>query len=102
MIDIRNLWRDGEQNEDTVITTLVAGQHNVQGDTHPVGGGSTGIHPGGPLQLRVAGLLRPAQRGGAGQQPVGGPFGFEHPFIRGLASIQAGQPEHLRCLVKSA
>ena len=52
---------------------------------------------------------------------LAGPYGFEHPFIRGLAKmrlrcsmaltvmlamalgrIQAGQPEHLRCLVKSA
>ena len=52
---------------------------------------------------------------------LAGPFGFEHPFIRGLAKmrlrctmalsimlamalgrIQAGQPEHLRSLLKSA
>ena len=37
---------------------------------------------------RVAGLLEPAQRGGAGQQPAAGGFGFERPGIRGLAKMR--------------
>ena len=62
-----------------------------------------------------------AQRRGAGQQPVGGAFGFERPGIRGLAKMhlritmaltimlalalgrmRAGQSEHLRSLLRPA
>ena len=39
--------------------------------THPAGRGPAGVHAGGTFQLPVAGLLRPAPRCGAGQQPVG-------------------------------
>ena len=47
-----------------------------------------GVHPAGALQLPVAGLLRPAQRGGAGQQPVGRRVGSERPGIRGLTRVR--------------
>ena len=36
----------------------------------------------------MAGLLRPAQRGGAGQPRLAGGFGFERPGIRGLAKMR--------------
>ena len=55
---------------------------------HPAGRGSTRVHAGGAVQLPVAGLLQPAQRGGADQQPLAGGSGFERPGIRGLAKMR--------------
>ena len=63
-----------------------------QGAADPAVRRSAGVHLGGAIQLRLEGLLRPAQRPGAGQQPVlADPFGFERPFIRGLKKMR------LRC-----
>ena len=169
IIDIRNLWKDGETSK------LVAGQQNViytfNGEVSCMC-----LQSGTVRRMDYAGFERdrntlkyrcPVLAGGdcasQGKCPVGkairiplandrrvftpvarssyvwqdyydqrsavervnsrlaGPFGFQHPFIRGLAKmrlrmtmaltimlamalgrIQAGQPEHLRSLVKSA
>ena len=44
---------------------------DARGSAHPSQRGSARVHPGGALQLRLEGPLRPAQRRGAGQQPLG-------------------------------
>ena len=89
---------------------------------HPAGRGSARVHTGGAVQLPVAGLLRSsAVRWSRVNSRLAGGFGFERPGIRGLATmrlrvtmaitimlpmalgrIRAGQPEHLRSLVKPA
>ena len=167
VIDIHNLWQDGEGDEAGAITKLVAGQQNV---LYTFGGqvSCMCLESGKVCSMDYAGFERtrntcntlkyryPVLAGeecqSQGKCPVGkairiplaedrrvftpvarssyvwqdyydhlaGSFGFEHPFIRGLAKmrlrvtmaltvmlamalgrIQAGQPEHLRSLVKS-
>ena len=76
--------------------------------------------PVGALHLCLAGLLRPAQRGGAGQQPLGGRvrvrasadprpgqdaaaghYGADdHASRLPRGRIRAGQPGHLRSLIQ--
>ena len=62
-----------EQDRETLKYRCPA-RYSVPGErrgAHPAGRGSARVHAGGTVQLSVAGLLRPARRGGTGQQPVG-------------------------------
>ena len=176
IIDIRNCWKDGENEENGVVTKLVSGQENViytydgqvscmfpqTGELHAMDYGGferdrntlkyrcparySGITCEGMEQCPVADAVRikleedrrvftPVARSSYVWQDyydersavervnsrLAGGYGFDHPFIRGLTKmrlrmtlaltimlamalgrIQAGQPEHLRSLVKSA
>ena len=88
---------------------------------HPARGGSARVHPGGALQLCLADYYDQRSAVERVNSRLAGGFGFERPGIRGLAKMQlrvtmaltimlalalgrirAGQPEHLRSLVRPA
>ena len=73
----------------------VSGGH---GGAHTAQRGPAGVHPGGALQLRLEGALRPAQRRGAGQQPPGRLVRVRrpvHPWAgQDAAALHAGAVDH--------
>ena len=96
----------------------VSGGH---GGAYSAQRGSARVHPGGALQLRLEDRYDQRSAVERVNSRLAGPFGFDDPFIRGLAKmrlrctlalsimlamalgrIEAGQREHLRSLTKSA